>query len=338
MNYHRHVSAKATFEQVDHEIWQALWRWAKRRHPQKGSRWIRQRYFHSIGSASWAFAVDTGNGLDTGEIHLAAVWSKPRRLRSDASSRFERKPIRLIPTGTTTLKNVRSSRSSASIATKQGLNRRVGPVLLKQGFVRLEPYEVKTSVRFLGERVAARPSSYPTTCARNTPWMRWPNSRRARRSEPRGTQSGLGARGRPASPSPGPGGAAASRIRLEALTNLDAATAPCAGSRSLRANWDRRSGRVAAPVPVGGPPRRSTAASSGAELTPEPVVKLAPERKHLTNLIKMVAYQAESDLLRSVAPHYRRVEDEGRTLIQFGAGQRCRLKVTARNCASRWLH
>jgi hypothetical protein len=38
----------------------------------------------------------------------------------------------------------------------------------------------------------------------------------------------------------------------------------------------------------------------------EPVVKLAPERKHLTNLIKMVAYQAESDLLRLVAPHYRR--------------------------------
>jgi prepilin-type processing-associated H-X9-DG protein len=45
------------------------------------------------------------------------------------------------------------------------------------------------------------------------------------------------------------------------------------------------------------------------------VVKLAVERKHLTDLIKMVAYQAESDLLRLVAPHYRRLEDEGRTLI-----------------------
>lgn len=46
------------------------------------------------------------------------------------------------------------------------------------------------------------------------------------------------------------------------------------------------------------------------------IVKLAPERKHLTNLLKMVAYQAESDLLRLLAPHYRRAEDEGRTLIQ----------------------
>src|SRR2546426_9817991 len=43
----------------------------------------------------------------------------------------------------------------------------------------------------------------------------------------------------------------------------------------------------------------------------EPVVKLAPERKHLTNLVKMVAYQAESDLLRLVAPHYRRGRPEG---------------------------
>ena len=46
------------------------------------------------------------------------------------------------------------------------------------------------------------------------------------------------------------------------------------------------------------------------------VVKLATERKHLTNLFKMVAYQAESDLVRLMAPHYARTEDEGRTLIQ----------------------
>ncbi len=47
-----------------------------------------------------------------------------------------------------------------------------------------------------------------------------------------------------------------------------------------------------------------------------PVVKLAAERKHLTSLLKMIAYQAESDLVQRIAPHYRRVEDEGRTLIQ----------------------
>mgnify|MGYP006879616349 CR=1 FL=1 len=30
----------------------------------------------------------------------------------------------------------------------------------------------------------------------------------------------------------------------------------------------------------------------------------------------MVAFQAESDLVRMLAPHYARVDDEGRTLIQ----------------------
>jgi hypothetical protein len=62
----------------------------------------------------------------------------------------------------------------------------------------------------------------------------------------------------------------------------------------------------------------------------KPVVKLAPERKHLTNLIKMLAYQAESDLLRLVTPHYRRVEEEGRTLIQAALASAADLKVTKR--------
>ena len=63
-------------------------------------------------------------------------------------------------------------------------------------------------------------------------------------------------------------------------------------------------------------------------MTDEPLVKLAPERKHLTNLIKMVAYQAESDLLRLVAPHYRRADDEGRTLIQSALASAADLQVT----------
>jgi len=63
-------------------------------------------------------------------------------------------------------------------------------------------------------------------------------------------------------------------------------------------------------------------------VTEDPVVKLAPERKHLTNLIKMVAYQAESDLLRLVAPHYRRTGDEGRTLIQSALASAADLEVT----------
>lgn len=51
------------------------------------------------------------------------------------------------------------------------------------------------------------------------------------------------------------------------------------------------------------------------DLSDDAFVKLATERKHLTNLIKMVAFQAESDLLASLKPHYARSDDEGRTLL-----------------------
>jgi transposase len=51
------------------------------------------------------------------------------------------------------------------------------------------------------------------------------------------------------------------------------------------------------------------------ELNERTVVKLATERKHLTDIIKMVAYQAESDLVALLRPHYARVDQEGRTLL-----------------------
>lgn len=34
------------------------------------------------------------------------------------------------------------------------------------------------------------------------------------------------------------------------------------------------------------------------------------------SVLKMVAYQVESDLVRRLAPHYHRADDEGRTLVQ----------------------
>jgi hypothetical protein len=58
------------------------------------------------------------------------------------------------------------------------------------------------------------------------------------------------------------------------------------------------------------------------------VVKLSTERKHLTNLLKMVAYQAESDLVQMVTPHYKRAADEGRTLIQAALASAADIEAT----------
>jgi hypothetical protein len=59
------------------------------------------------------------------------------------------------------------------------------------------------------------------------------------------------------------------------------------------------------------------------------VIKLSTERKHLTNVLKMIAYQAESDLFRAVTPHYKRVEDEGRTLLHAVFVSAADIEVTA---------
>jgi transposase-like protein len=66
------------------------------------------------------------------------------------------------------------------------------------------------------------------------------------------------------------------------------------------------------------------------------IVRLAPEAKHLTDTIKMVAYRAETALVRCLAPHYAKTEDEGRALIRemlsssadlVPEGQRLRIRV-----------
>ncbi len=59
-----------------------------------------------------------------------------------------------------------------------------------------------------------------------------------------------------------------------------------------------------------------------------PRVQLNPERKHLSNLLKMVAYQAESELVRLLEPHFARTRDEGRTLIQSILADAADLEVT----------
>lgn len=67
------------------------------------------------------------------------------------------------------------------------------------------------------------------------------------------------------------------------------------------------------------------------------IVRLAPERQHLINVLKMVAYQAESDLVSLIEPHYRRAHQEGRTLIQSALASAADLEVTDRELRVRLL-
>lgn len=52
-NYYRHSAAKDVFSKVRHAQWRMLWIWAKRRHPNKSSAWVKARYFRNDGY--WTF-------------------------------------------------------------------------------------------------------------------------------------------------------------------------------------------------------------------------------------------------------------------------------------------
>jgi len=57
-NYHRHIAAKATFKKLDAYLWTVTWQWGKRRHSNKGFKWIANRYWHSESKRNWVFKTE----------------------------------------------------------------------------------------------------------------------------------------------------------------------------------------------------------------------------------------------------------------------------------------
>ncbi|MBM0240109.1 group II intron reverse transcriptase/maturase [Micromonospora sp. ATA32] len=44
-NYYRPGASKKAYQSLDHHLWRHLYKWARRRHPKKGRRWVTARYF-----------------------------------------------------------------------------------------------------------------------------------------------------------------------------------------------------------------------------------------------------------------------------------------------------
>ena len=55
VNYYRHVVAKQAFGFVDHVIFWAVWKWSRRRHPNKSANWKYRKYFAGHGKRKWNF-------------------------------------------------------------------------------------------------------------------------------------------------------------------------------------------------------------------------------------------------------------------------------------------
>ncbi len=55
-NYHQSVVSSEIFNRLDSIIWNMLWHWAKRRHPNKPKQWIVNKYWHPSGKRKWVFS------------------------------------------------------------------------------------------------------------------------------------------------------------------------------------------------------------------------------------------------------------------------------------------
>lgn len=67
-DYHKPVVSSASFSQIDYVIFNLLYRWAKRRHPQKSYRWIISKYWKTIETSNWVFATEKNALLRVGRI------------------------------------------------------------------------------------------------------------------------------------------------------------------------------------------------------------------------------------------------------------------------------
>jgi RNA-directed DNA polymerase len=62
-NYHSSVVSSETFQTLDHIIWEMLWRWAKRRHPNKSKNWFVNKYWKRNTTRRWNFRTERNSLL-----------------------------------------------------------------------------------------------------------------------------------------------------------------------------------------------------------------------------------------------------------------------------------
>ncbi len=69
-NYHRHVTSKRIFTRQDHILWNQLYTWGKRRHPEKSKIWLKYRYWHQEGNRDWIFETKDSRLMSLSDIPI----------------------------------------------------------------------------------------------------------------------------------------------------------------------------------------------------------------------------------------------------------------------------
>ncbi|TGO02043.1 hypothetical protein PN36_31375 [Candidatus Thiomargarita nelsonii] len=75
-NYYKTVHSSEAFGKLDHFLWKRLYQWACRRHPNKGKRWVANKYFGTVNGRKWTFAQIVGKCIDRKIVKYLKGYSK----------------------------------------------------------------------------------------------------------------------------------------------------------------------------------------------------------------------------------------------------------------------
>jgi len=80
--YYKTSVASAIFHRCDDVLWKQLARWARARHPDKGTQWMTKRYWHQVEKRKWVFATPTGAQM---RMHSKTAIQRYTKVKGTAS-------------------------------------------------------------------------------------------------------------------------------------------------------------------------------------------------------------------------------------------------------------
>jgi RNA-directed DNA polymerase len=81
-NYYKTSCAATIFSKCDHYLFLQLMQWAKHKHPTRGRRWIRRKYWHQVDNRNWVFITQEKKELRT---HRKSPIQRYTKVKGDAS-------------------------------------------------------------------------------------------------------------------------------------------------------------------------------------------------------------------------------------------------------------
>lgn len=88
-NYHRHVCASKHFSKLDMIVWNTIWKWACKRHPNKGRVWIKKKYFISNSESNWVFSGKDKSGKSCNLIKAYQITVLRHRLINGKANPYD---------------------------------------------------------------------------------------------------------------------------------------------------------------------------------------------------------------------------------------------------------